>query len=126
MFKPERTSQEAQRNKHNATRTTHNASRKSHNAQLTQRHPGRGSLPVDPEGHPRDDNNKVTGQVDLEQVVADLTLQEELTMQDVPETCKAVTTEERHGAGCWSQSMLWRSIAVGTALGRGESGSEYL
>ena len=50
---------------------------------LTKCDSGRRGLPVDPEGDPGDDDDEITRQVDLQQVVADLPLQVELTVKDV-------------------------------------------
>lgn len=41
----------------------------------TEGDPGRGCLPIDPEGHPGYDDDQVTRKINLQQVIPDLSLQ---------------------------------------------------
>ena len=58
----------------------------------TERDSGRSRLAVDPEGDPRDDDDEVARQVDLQQVVADLSLQPERHVENRSRTCSVVNT----------------------------------
>ena len=59
---------------------------------LTESDSGGSRFTVDPERDPRDDDDEVARQVDLQQVVADLSLQPERHIQHRPRTYNVVDT----------------------------------
>ena len=55
---------------------------------LTERYPGRCGLPVDPEADPRNDDDEITREVELQHVEADLARQNERHAQYGTLICK--------------------------------------